>query len=291
MMKKRLVLFLVVLLVVISCKKKDSNPIVNGTVLLSKVIDNDPNSATYGSTLAQFSYNGKQLTSAAYLSGLWSGQCHCVINYLETTSFNYDSQGNLVGTTISNTTPNYSGDIGSVITYNSNNISGIRFYKAGNVADRDVTVTYQNGTVQTFIIKFYNVQTSLNTYGTVTQNINFSYNSGNNAIQELQTDSLDGRQSILTSNFDNKAGLSQAIPFWIYFNIDTRSFDIIGGESPIGFPVTPGAGNPITISTAENDIIDFTYTLAYQYNTYGYPSQISFGPFMGIHKYEYIVVP
>ena len=71
----------------------------------------------------------------------------------------------------------------------------------------------------------------------------------------------DGNQNVTTNSvFDAKSNLTQALPMWIYFRVYQE-------DQMFGF--TPGANNPTTV----NDGADVTY--GYQYNSYGYPSTIS----------------
>ena len=168
--------------------------------------------------------------------------------------FNYDNQGHLTGTTISNSPNN---EVSSTVIYNGNNISEIKFYKAGNILERDLTITYQNGNVINLLC---------------TSNLNssvgyaFQYDSSNHAIKEVLNDIVDGTTNTCVlsfTNFDENYNITQAVPFWEYFWFSAGSFFI-------NYP--PGVNNSISDSVSCTPGSSGLNTISYQYNIYGYPS-------------------
>jgi hypothetical protein len=275
MMQKRLLLLLTALLTIISCKKdKQSSP----SILLSKI------TGSGGGTEAAFTYNGKQLTSAVINDAVWTVNCRCNINYTQTVTFNYDGQGKLTGTVIADTDPNYYGDVSSVITYSSDNISDIKFYRAGNLLDRDVALTYQNGNIAGYLITPYN-----NVFILAPQTIIFSYNGANQNITEQQTDPY-GTQIITNSNFNSGPGLSSTVPFWVYFNTFFRNLISNIGSAEYLFGA-PGANNPTDVAATSGVLAPEANMLSYQYNSNGYPSSIAPSIYQSPYTYEYISVP
>lgn len=249
-----------------SCKKSSNTPTTPKlpTVLLTKIIDNTPSDFYNGKSLAEFTYNGKQLSKAVIYGygGFTSGFSPYDI---ETDLFNYDSQGHLTGTTISHSLTNTYNEISSTVTYTGGNISEIKFYTTGNVLDKDILISYQNGNLSSW---FNNNEVNL------TYTYNSSTNNTNQLAVEYQSGQPDGNQYPTTNTtFDSKSNLSQALPFWIYFRV------YLEDQS---FTFTPGLNNPLN---SNDNGTAFSYN--YQYNSNGYPSTISFQDNNPLVSYNY----
>jgi YD repeat-containing protein len=244
-MKQTLSVLLLAATIISSCSKSSVNKSKPSTpsVLLTEVVDNTTGDANIGKPLYQFTYNGKLLAQA-------------VINHypdVETDLFNYNSSGQLTGTTISHTVVNSYNDVSSTVTYSGSNIGEIKFYLAGNVLDRDITLTYTNGK----LTNWFNSNEVSDTY---------SFDSSGNNTKEVATEYENGQAdgsvgTVTTSSFDTKSNLTTALPLWSYFRIYTE-------DQCLAY--TLGTNNPV----ASNDNgTDFTYT--YQYNSNGFPSAIT----------------
>jgi YD repeat-containing protein len=226
------------------------------------VIDNTTGDTYIGKPLYQFTYSGKQLTQAVI-------NHYSITPDVETDLFNYDSNGHLTGTTISHTQANSYNDVSSTVTYNGSNISEIKFYLAANVLDRDIKLTYTNGRLTNWI----NSNEVSDTY---------SYDGSGNNTQEVaaeyQNGQADGSVNTTTSTtFDSKSNLTLAVPLWVYFRVYTEDQCLF---------YTPGTNNPVL---SANNGTSFTYT--YQYNSYGYPSAISWtDSYPQSYTYQYIQV-
>jgi hypothetical protein len=263
-MKQTLSMLLLAAILITSCKKaSNSKPTTTEPkVLLTKIINNTAGDPYVGKTLAEFTYNGKQLSQAVIYS-------YSATPDIETDLFNYDSQGHLTGTTISHTLSRTYNDVSSTVTYTGSNIGEIKFYKAGNVLDKDVTISHQNGKVSNWL-------------NSNEVNDTYSYDNSGHITSELAVEYLsgkpDGSQNVVSnSTFDDKSNLTQAIPLWIYFRVYNE-------DQSFGY--TPGTNNPVA---ATDGGTNFTY--GYQYNTYGYPSTISWtDQYAQSYKYEYTQV-
>src|ERR1700748_3135387 len=98
-MKQKLILLAVTVLLCNACKKSSTpKPTTNTSpvILLSKVTNTLAGDPYEGKPLAEFTYNGKQLSKAVLYNytGVPSS------DDIETDLFNYDNQGHLTGTTI-----------------------------------------------------------------------------------------------------------------------------------------------------------------------------------------------
>jgi YD repeat-containing protein len=263
-MKQTLSMLLLAATIISSCSKSSDNKTTKSTsaTLLTEVTDNTSGDPYIGKPLYQFTYNGKQLTQAVI-------NHYSITPDVETDLFNYDSNGHLTGTTISHTQANSYNDVSSAVTYDGSNISEIKFYLAGNVLDRDIKLTYTNGKLS----NWFNGNEVSDTY---------TYdNNGNNTKEvaaEYQSGQADGSISTMTSStFDSKSNLTQAVPLWAYFRVYTEDQCLF---------YTLGTNNPV----ASNDNgTAFTYT--YQYNSYGYPSAISWNDnYLQSYTYQYTQV-
>jgi YD repeat-containing protein len=261
-MKQTLSVLLLAATIISSCSKSSVNKPTTPTTLLTQVTDNIPGDPYIGKPLYQFTYNGKQLTQAVI-------NHYSITPDVETDLFNYNSSGQLTGTTISHTLANSYNDVSSTVTYSGTNISEIKFYLAGNVLDRDIKLTYTNGK----LTNWFNGNEVSDTY---------TYDSNGNNTKEVaaeyQNGQADGSVSTTTSSsFDGKSNLTQALPLWVYFRVYTEDQSLF---------YTLGANNPV----ASNDNgTDFTYT--YQYNSYGYPSIITWtDAYPQSYTYQYIQV-
>jgi hypothetical protein len=260
-MKKLLFVALIVGSMLTSCSKKSSDTTKPSTptVLLTKIINNTTGDPYFGKTLAEFTYNGKQLSKAV------------LYNYpdVETDLFSYDSSGHLTGSTISHTLSNTYDNVSSTVTYSGDNISEIKFYKAGNVLDKDIKLAYQNGKL-------------MNWFNSNEVSLTYEYDSnGNNTKQtavEYANGEPDGYQYV-TSNgsFDTKSNMSATLPIWIYFRVY---------HEEQSFSYAPGTNNPVS---SNDDGNSFTYN--YQYNSDGYPTTISWNDaYLQSYQYEYVTV-
>jgi hypothetical protein len=261
-MKQTLPMLLLAATFITSCSKSNNTkpaPTPTGpTALLTKIINNTAGDPYLGQTLAEFTYNGKQLSKAVIYH-------YSITPDVETDLFNYDSQGHLTSTAISHTLSNSYNDVSSTVTYSGNNISEIKFYKAGSVLDQDITITYQNGNVTNWL----NTNEVSDTY---------TYDSNGHNTKEVAVEYMngqpDGNQNVTTNSaFDAKSNLTGALPLWIYFRVYQE-------DQMYGF--APGTNNPTTV----NDGADVTY--GYQYNSYGYPSTISWSG--QSYQYQYTQV-
>lgn len=258
-MKQTLPLLLAVAVFITSCSKSSNpKPSSKPSVLLTKIIDNTAGDPYLGQTLAEFTYNGKQLSKAIIYH-------YSITPDVETDLFNYDSQGHLTGTAISHTLSNSYNVISSTVTYSGSNISEIKFYRTGNVLDRDVTITYQNGNITNWL----NTDEVSDTY---------TYDSNGHNTKEVAAEYQSGQPdgglyTTTNAGFDTKSNLTQTQPLWIYFRVYQE-------DQMFGF--APGSNNPTTV----NNGADVTY--GYQYNSYGYPSTVTWSG--QSYQYEYIQV-
>jgi hypothetical protein len=238
-MKKILILCLMPLLFIIGCKKDNSKTAApTTTVLLSNI------TAKYSAGV-NFSYSGKQLTQFVIeYSGAISPETH---------AFNYNSQGQLTGTTITNSYYKYTN---SVITFTTGGrISAIKFYLKGNVLDGEALFTYQNGDLVE-IVNGYELST---TGPGDTSSINFTYDSNHHRLSEIINGSVTNSKTY--SNFDNKSNYLQAIPYPEYFTaVYSGGFDM--------YTDYPYAANNASSAAISPGSINYSY----QYNSYGYPS-------------------
>ncbi len=273
-----------------------------GKVLLTEIIDNNPNdkdylsvdtkdntqadsvSTGYGQPVFQFTYSGKQLTKLVhYLSS----------KYYQTTLFAYSTNGNLASTSSSLTlngqvlTNAELGDstaVTSQITYTNGSITEQKYYNINNTLYDDVTYTWQNGLIQTLTDNPSGLADYLGYTNT------YQYNSEKNS--SAITINPGGAINIL--GFDDQKNLALAFPFWwVILGPDaTEANFAFGGlgtnnnDDPSAFviPVIPGENNPL------KDDLGNTYT--YQYNMNGYPSEetVTNGGVSGSVKYQYIQV-
>jgi hypothetical protein len=242
-MKKLLILWLIPVSFIIACKKDNTKTVTpTTTVLLSGI------TAKNGPGI-NFNYNGKQLTSF-------------IIQYSaplspETHTFNYNSQGQLTGTTITNSFYKYTY---SIITLNSNGkISAIKFYLADNVLDGEALFTYQNGDLVK-VLNGYLLSTvvPIDTIGTT-----FTYDTSHHRLSETMNGGVTTSKTY--SSFDTKNNYLQAIPYPEYFTAAyINGFDMYtdypdAANNASGAVITPGSVN---------------YT--YQYNSFGYPSTTAY---------------
>lgn len=210
------------------------------TTLLTKIINNTTGDAGFGKSHLEFTYNGKQLTKAVRYTYQSDGS----VSNAETTTFNYNSSGNLTGTVISNSNnAAYVGYVKTDITASGNGVSALKIYFANNVLSDDITFAYQNARVNSFT-------------STVNGLYTYSYNSSGNNTQFF-TD-----HAITNNTFDTHKNLSSAIPYWVYF-----SFIMFSDYHIQGVPLNPGTNNVLSLS--ENG---YNYSYTYQYNSYDYPS-------------------
>lgn len=262
-MKKTLSLLLISATLITACSKSGSNnnpKPSTPTVLLTKVIDNTTGDPNIGQPLYEFTYNGKQLTKAVIY--------HYAGSDVETDLFSYDSNGHLTGSIISHTQSNTQDEASSTVTYDGDNVGEIKFYKANNVLDQDITVIYQNGK----LASWFNPNEVKLTY-----TYDGNGNNTKNVATEYQNGTPDGEVDAVTnSTFDSKSNLSASLPLWIYFRVYIEDQCLT---------YTPGANNPV----ASNDGGSFTYS--YQYASNGYPSAISWtDSYPQSYTYEYTQV-
>jgi YD repeat-containing protein len=266
-MKKSLFLLLSSALVITACKKDNSSttPTPTGsTILLTKITNNISGDPAFGKTFIEFSYNGKQLTKEVLYSYKTDGS----ISNAETTTFTYDSNANLTGTTITNSnSAAYVSNVSATITATGSNITEFKLYGANNVLNDDITFTYQNGKLASST----SANEGINTY---------TYNSDGNNTQRV-TD-----HALLNKSFDTKSNLSSALPYWVYF----AYIQFPDGDYQ-GVPLHPGTHNVLSFDDGSGN----TDTYTYQYNDFGYPS-VSTSTLTATngnplsYKYEYIQV-
>jgi hypothetical protein len=284
------VLLLFVVILITSCKKESNNnlaqtntvktdtakkdttkvippPVTTPIVLLSAIIDNITGDPGFGKPVAQFTYNGKQLSKAL------------IYYYAPTSSvleidFNYDSNGFLTNTT---TLSGGSSDI-TDFTYSGVDLSGFSSVASpGELGGFNYTITYQGG-------RLTGVQYSdVGRAGLFQSQDTYVYDSNGNNTKETSIGTVDnnpnpdpGVNYIYTNlNFDDKHNLSQTLPFWIYFRTDLKN---------PAFTFAPGVNNPVN---ANDSGTNFTY--AYEYNSDGYPTKISWtDPTPVSYVYQYI---
>jgi YD repeat-containing protein len=240
-MKKTLFLLSLTVAILASCKSDTTGlpqpTPATPTTLLTKIINNTIGDAGFGKSHLEFSYNGKQLIKAVRYEYKTDGS----VNNAETTTFNYNSSGNLTGTTVTNSNSAvFVTNVSSTITAIGNNISEIKLYQANNVLADDIVITYKNGIVN-------------ETNSPLSEKVVYTYNNaGNNTQGYITTNNL----------FDSKNNLSKAWPFWLYFCY-------------VQFPDGFLQGVPLYDGT--NNVVGFTYSgsnysYSYQYNSYDYPS-------------------
>jgi hypothetical protein len=239
-------------LFVTSCSKgtgsnPEEPPTGQSTVLLTKVINNTKGDQDFGKTLAEFTYNGKQLLQAAIYS--YSN----VSTFKETHTFAYTSQNQLTGSTITNTNYNNGDFVNSVAAYTGSNLSKLTFNKASGISPTEHTLTYDGS--------------KLTRWFTPNEvEILYTYNSDGNNTKQIANEYTTGRPNgyVYTDNyltFDTKHNPISALPNWIYFRVNTE-------EEGLGY--APGPNNPVTMN--ENGT---SYTYVYEYNNNGYPTTIT----------------
>jgi len=236
--------------VITACtKKSNTGPDTSkATLLITRITNNTAGESGYSQALAEFAYDGKQLTQAKIYS--YDGT---KLSNTETHTFNYNTQGQLTGSTITHSVQNSYDYVSSTVTYTGNNISKITFYKTGNVVGSDNTLSYSGDK----LTRWFNPN-----------NVDLAYsydNSGNN-IKQVATEYVNGKAdgSVYTdqyTTFDSKRNLTAALPNWIYFRVCNQ-------EEGLGY--IPGTNNPLTGSEDGTNVY-----YSYGYNIYNYPSGVS----------------
>jgi len=263
-MKHFLSLLLVAALMATSCSKSGSNTPdeptkQEPTVLLTKVINQTQGTQDYGKTIAEFTYDGKQLTKALFYN-------YSIPTIIETDNFNYNSQGQLTGANItySNGNPN----VIATVTYNGTYPSNITF-KRDNAVIGDNSLTYQNGR----LTRWFNPRDV---------DMVYTYDNAGHNIKQVANEYVNGTANgkVYTYeylSFDNKHNLTDALPNWVFFRVGN-------GEEGLGYII--GVNNPVNITE-----LGTAKTNTYEYNSAGYPTKISKGGNSPrAYSYEYITV-
>ncbi|MGZ3874295.1 MAG: hypothetical protein ACXVJD_15335 [Mucilaginibacter sp.] len=261
-MKNYLSLIALSLLLLNACKKDPAK--INGgapTILLTKIIYNTDDSVK-GKTAATFTYNGKQLIVAKLY-------VYSSVVYTETDEFSYDTNGSLITIHVSHSDDQNSGT-NYKISYNGNNINSITSASADFLEADTILLNYQGGTLSGW---------GRHRYLLTDEDI---FNYGNeNIVKDVFIAIRPAMHNIIlrdtsTTNyltFDTKNNLSKSLPFWIFFKINWGDYSL--GD-------IPGLNNPTTYEYGYGMI-----TKAYQYNSYGYPSAVTFDNGLGYYSYKY----
>jgi hypothetical protein len=262
-MKHSLSLMLLVALLATSCSKSGSNTPdeptkLEPTVLITKVT-NLTQGQDYGKTIAEFTYNGKQLTKALFYN-------YSIPTIIETDNFNYNAQGQLTGANIiySNGNPN----VTATVTYNGTYPSNVTF-KRDNVVIGDNTLTYQNGR----LVRWFNPRDV---------DMVYTYDNAGHNIKQVANEYINGSANgkVYTYNyltFDNKHNLTDALPIWVFFRVGS-------GEESLSY--IPGLNNAVT-----GNEIGINTTYGYEYNSAGYVTKMSYSSGRKqSYGYEYITV-
>ncbi len=275
-------IFIVALLsiaILSSCKKDVPATTRAGkpTILLSKIINNSVGSVEFGKIIDTFTYSGKLLTKVVRYnySHLDSSPSSPIDSVITTAAFSYTNTGVLTGIQIEENTGNGFNIITTqtVITDSAGNII-ILITTQSNSSDFvdsiSDTIDYQNNLVSNWRYS------GLTRLGFVSSKTSFTYDSNANNISKT-TDELPQPDMLVNSTFDSYHNIAQAVPYWIYFNIS--------GYEPLLF-LSPGLNNPVDASKNGTAL-----TFNYEYNTYGYPSKISWNDTTPLsYKFEYISV-
>ena len=97
-------MLLMAAILITSCSKSGNKPATSKpTVLLTKITNNQAGIPGYGKSFMEFTYSGKLLTKEVDYTYKQDGS----IDNTETTTFNYGSNNNLTGTTITNSNSSY----------------------------------------------------------------------------------------------------------------------------------------------------------------------------------------
>ncbi|UEG52595.1 hypothetical protein LLH06_16695 [Mucilaginibacter daejeonensis] len=257
-MNKLTTLLLSAALLATSCSKSgDSNTdkpsSTQPTVLLTKITNVTPG-VDNGKVIAEFLYNGKQLIKAN-LDKQANG------TFAEAHTFNYNSQSQLTGTTIS------SGQYGyrkADVTYNGSNIATVAFTRYDNTV-RGNTLTYQNGRLATW---------RMDTGFSPQIGIEYTYDANGHNSKRVETEyyTTPRTYAFNYNSFDNKSNLASSLPYWIYF----RTYQVSGIGDVLG------TNNPLT---GNED--GFTANFIYTYNSDGYPSKVTSIVGTREHSYTY----
>jgi hypothetical protein len=262
-MKHSLSLLLLAALLATSCSKSGSNPEEptkqEPTILLTKVTNQTQGTQDYGKTIAEFTYNGKQLTKALFYN-------YSIPTIIETDNFNYNSQGQLTGANI--TYSNGNPTVTATVTYNGSYASNVTF-KRNNTAFAENSLTYQNGK----LVRWFNPRDvdMIYTYDNVGHNIK-------QVANEYVNGTANGKAYTYEYlSFDDKHNLTDALPNWVFFRVGN-------GEEGLGYIL--GANNPVNITE-----LGAAKTFTYEYNSADYPTKISkSGNSPKAYSYEYITV-
>ncbi|HTK21703.1 MAG TPA: hypothetical protein VL442_19435 [Mucilaginibacter sp.] len=302
-MKKNLLLVAAFALLFTACKKQtdEIKPVSltndlktslapSPTILVDTIIRYDPSSPNgptpysdflYNYFITTFKYTGKLLTSTEtglvrqYVSDLYPS-VH--------TNFYYNDNNQLTNTTMvfASKVPDHPEDIrSSKVSYSNGHIATIDFIRQDGATDKKFSLTYTD-----------NLLTEIFEPNAI--KINYEYDAKGNNIKEIDQPYKSGvpyltPTVIETSSFDDKPNFQKALPLWVYFkcyDIEMSShisaifnFTVLQKS----FTNTPGANNPLTISTNGNPSA-FTY----KYFDNGYPSRIC--DLSYIWRYSYITV-
>ena len=263
-----------------SCSKQNAVDISKNsttpTTLLTSIVDNTPNSYSFGQKLFEFFYNGKQLTKAqTYSYNLVNSQTTVDTTIL---NFIYDNTGEIISV---------GGPAGtSLVSYNGNNINEV---KAAYAGIRDFTFSYQTGKLVNWAWK------DIPDHGYYYFNCPLTYDANGNVTEENVQNSgsvANGTETYQYYNYDNKNSLSNAFTLPSYIIV---SFIIAIGDYDhyLGYSHGNSVNNP-TLMVFDDGVSTTSSNITYEYNSYNFPSMISYSANANFsaesYKYSYIQV-
>jgi hypothetical protein len=237
--------------------------------------------------ITNLAYAGKLLISShTYVTQQVSGQSGTSVPIYVGTSIHtyfeyYNNNEQLTGTGIGiiQSGPVDPGQIeGSRVTYKDGHIATIQFLRQHGIPCKKFFLTYSNDQLTEI-------------FEPNTVKINYEYDAKGNNIKEINQRFINGAPSqdaVITeiSTFDEKPNFQNSLPLWPYFKcyeLANTSKPDVGVDFTVlqkGFTNTPGANNPLKLSTNGSQSA-FTY----KYLNNGYPFQICDSKYIWHYSY------
>ena len=253
-----------------ACKKNATNQPKSQSVLLSKIIYATPNASNYGQTAIEFVYNGTQLTKAI---------CYAYsATVTQTANFSYNSQGqpNVITFDYSPAPFENSGfDSMAVFSYNGNVIDSMNVTNA--------TLTPFGSSQENVNYTFTYLNNNLINWSVPTHvDHNYTFDANGNNIEETYITHDPNNDIIETTNnitFDNHPAIAQSIPYWKYFITNPYYYSFL--------LYTPFGTNNVVTSVVQEGANTYNVAYSYEYNSYGYPSEVTVNGFTSSFSYQF----